>query len=184
MAELHYPFALLVIDVQQGLFARPTHIYNEQAFLSNVLSLIACARQYGALVIFVQHCNDTILAKDTPAWQLHPSLQPRTGDLHINKRHGSAFEETELETELISHGIQKLVICGLVTHGCVKAGCLDALKLGYQTTLISDAHSSYSKDAAKLIKEWNNKLEQAGAVLLTTAQFIQREKVVQSALTT
>jgi aminoglycoside 6'-N-acetyltransferase len=181
MVALHYPFALLVIDVQQGLFARPTPIYNEQAFLSNVQSLIGSARQHGALVIFVQHCNESYLTKDTPAWQLHASLQPGAGDMHIYKRHGSSFEETELETELISRGIQKLVICGLVTHGCVKAGCLDALKLGYQTTLISDAHSSFSKDAAKLIQEWNTKLEQTGAVQLTTAQFIQREEVSQTA---
>lgn len=172
MSENHHPFALLVIDVQQGLFDRPTPIYKAQFFLANLQALIDHARQQGALVIFVQHSNDSLLVKDSPGWQLHPSLHPLPGDLRIDKRHGSSFDETELGAELASRGIRKLVICGLVTQGCVKAGCLDALKLGYETTLISDAHSSYSKDAAKLVREWNTKLEKAGAQLSTTHQFI------------
>lgn len=173
MSTHDHPYALLVIDVQQGLFEHKIPIYNAQSLLANIDALISCARQHGALVVFVQHSNDTFLAKDTPAWQLHSSLQPLPDDLHIYKRHGSSFEETELGAELTSRGIHKVVVCGLVTHGCVKAGCLDAVKLGYQTTLISDAHSSYSKDAAKLIEECNTKLEQAGALLRTTAQFTQ-----------
>jgi nicotinamidase-related amidase len=173
MSEHPYPFALLVIDVQQALFDRPTPIYKAQPLLDNLQALIAYARQQGALVVFVQHSNDSLLRKDTPGWQLHPSLQPLPDDLHIYKLHGSSFEGTELGAELTSRSVQKLALCGLVTHGCVKAGCLDALKLGYQTTLISDAHSSYSKDAAKLVNEWNTKLGQAGAVLRTTHEFIQ-----------
>jgi nicotinamidase-related amidase len=174
MSERQYPFALLLIDVQHGLFERPTPIYNAQALLANLRSLIDHSRQQGALVVFVQHSNDSLLAKDSPAWQLHPSLQPLPGDLHIYKQHGSSFEKTELGAELTNRGIHKLAICGLVTHGCVKAGCYDALKLGYDTTLISDAHSSYSKDAEKLITEWNAKLGQAGARLLNTQKFIQQ----------
>jgi nicotinamidase-related amidase len=172
MSKNSYPFALLVIDIQQGLFNRPTHIYKERQFLSNVQSLIEAARQQDGLVVFVQHSNDSLLCKDTPAWQLHPSLQPLPEDLHIYKQHGSSFEKTGLGAELTNRGIQAVVICGLVTHGCVKAGCFDALKLGYQTTLISDAHSSYSKDAESLIRQWNTRLEKAGARLLTTQQFI------------
>lgn len=164
-----------MIDVQQGLFKRSTPIYNAQVLLSNLHTLIDNARQAGALVIFVQHENEKLLRKGTPDWRLHPSLHPKQVDLHIYKQHGSSFEQTELGTELSSRGIRKLAICGLVTHGCVKAGTFDALKLGYQTTLITDAHSSYSKDAAKLIVEWNARLGQAGAQLATTQEFIGQE---------
>jgi nicotinamidase-related amidase len=174
MSEQTFPYALLVIDVQQGLFTRPTHIYNAQTLLANLNSLIDHARQQGALVVFVQHANDSVLIKDSPTWQLHPALHPQPQDLRIIKQHGSSFEQTSLGEELNRHGIRKLAICGLVTHGCVKAGTLDALKLGYQTTLISDAHSSYSKDAARLIIEWNAKLEQAGARLCTTQEYIEQ----------
>ena len=39
-----------------------------------------------------------------------------------------------------------------------------------QVVLVSDAHSSFSKDAAKLIVEWNEKISKAGAELLTTSE--------------
>jgi hypothetical protein len=37
--------------------------------------------------------------------------------------------------------------------------------LGYQVTLVQDGHSSYSKDAAKLIDKWNHELSQGKATL-------------------
>ena len=62
------------------------------------------------------------------------------------------------------------MVTGLVTHGCVKATCLGALALGYAVTLAADGHSSYSKDAAPLIEEWNRKLGEAGATVATASQ--------------
>jgi len=35
---------------------------------------------------------------------------------------------------------------------------------------VANAHSSYSKDAARLIEEWNRKLAEAGAVVLPAAE--------------
>lgn len=174
MKENQVPFALLVIDVQQALFKRSTPIYNAQSFLENLKDLIDHSRQQGALIVYVQHANDSLLRKGTQGWQLHRSLHPLPDDLHIHKLHGSAFKETELAAELDKRDIRELVICGLVTHGCVKAGCLDALDRGYPTTLISDGHSNYSKGAAKLIAKWNGILEKAGAKLCSTAEFIQQ----------
>ena len=62
-----------------------------------------------------------------------------------------------------------MVITGLVTHGCVRATSLGAIKLGYDVILVSDGHSSYSKDAPRLIEKWNNTLEENGAKVLDTA---------------
>ena len=160
--------ALLVIDVQQGLFNKTTPVYKADALLDNLDELIGRAHGAGACVIYVQHSNESFLVKDSPGWRLHPRLHPAAGDLIIHKTHGSAFEDTTLGDELAKRGITRLVICGLVTHGCVKAGTLDAVRLGYQTTLVSDAHSSYSKDAPRLIEQWNGKLAQAGAHLAAT----------------
>jgi nicotinamidase-related amidase len=59
---------------------------------------------------------------------------------------------------------------GLVTHGCVKATCLGALQLGYDVTLVKDGHSSYSKDASRLIEEWNQKLNAQGCELKVASE--------------
>jgi len=164
--------SLLVIDVQRGLFTRSTPIYKAEALLSNIQSLIERAHNAAIPVIYVQHESDKVFPVGSEGWQLHSSLHPRDDELIIHKRHGSAFEETSLGEELQMLGVSHLVVCGLVTHGCIKAGCQDALKKGYRVTLASDAHSNYSKDAAKIIEKWNTNLAQEGATVKPTAEII------------
>ncbi|MBN1535666.1 MAG: cysteine hydrolase [Anaerolineales bacterium] len=170
MTDNPSPTALLVIDVQQGLFKRSTPIYQAETLLQNIQTLITRAHQAGVPVIYVQHESDKVFPVGSEDWQLHPSLHPLEDELIIHKQHGSAFEETSLGEALQKLGTTHLVICGLVTHGCIKAGCQDALKQGYQVTLVSDAHSNYSKDAARFIDKWNTNLQSQGAALKTTQE--------------
>jgi nicotinamidase-related amidase len=119
-------------------------------------------------VIFVQHSAEKYLVKESQGWQIHPALQPIPGDVILHKRHPNTFEETSLRDELNSRGVTTLVIAGLVTHGCVKATCIGALEEGYKVILISDAHSSYSKDAPHLIEKWNEELGNKGVQVIGT----------------
>ena len=164
------PTALLVIDVQHGLFRKSTPIFRAGPLLDTIDALIERARAAGALVVMVQHASDKVLPYGSPDWQLHPRLHPADVDLIVHKQHGNAFEDTPLHAELAGRGIGRLVLSGLVTHGCVRATCLGALALDYDVVLARDGHSSYSKDAAKLIDEWNRKLGEAGAAVLPAAQ--------------
>ena len=75
---------------------------------------------------------------------------------------GNTFEDTPLHTMLVARGVGRIIVTGLVTHGCVKAPCLGALEPGYAVRLAGDGHSSYSKDAARLVEEWNRKLGEGG----------------------
>ena len=165
--------ALLVIDVQQGLFEKPMPIYQAEKLLANLNRLIDSARQTGTPVIFIQHCNDSWLAHDSPGWQLHPELKHAQQDQYLEKHHPSAFEETNLAGLLAAHSASRLVIAGLVTHGCVKATCQEALARGYAVTLVADGHSSFSKDAPRLIQQWNERLSQEGAKLFEVGEIPQ-----------
>jgi nicotinamidase-related amidase len=162
--------ALLVIDVQQGLFKKSTPIYNAEELLENINLLVARAHAEGIPVFYVQHSDARALVKGSQDWQLHLELQPQRMDSIIHKQHGNAFEDTNLGTLLKSKNITDLVITGLVTHGCVKATCLGARQLGYRVLLVTDGHSSYSKDAARLIAEWNQKLSMQGCELKSTLE--------------
>lgn len=162
--------ALLVIDVQQGLFQQATPIYRAEEVLKNISILIKQAREAGVPVIYIQHSNDSGLVMGSASWQLHPWLEPLVGEAIVHKLHGNAFEDTNLAEVLGKDNITNLVIAGLVTHGCVKATCLGALELGYRVTLAGDAHSNYSKQAAELIEGWNQKLAANKAVVKPTAE--------------
>jgi nicotinamidase-related amidase len=50
--------ALLVIDVQKGLFEKTTPIYRAKQVLENINTLINKARQENVPVVFIQHSNN------------------------------------------------------------------------------------------------------------------------------
>lgn len=163
--------ALLVIDVQQELFTKSIPIYKAETLLPNINALVDRAHRAGAPVFYVQHSSKKILVEGTDGWQLHPDLRPLATDRIIHKRHGNAFEDTLLAEELNANNVGTVVVTGLVTHGCVKATCLAAKALGYRVVLVEDGHSSYHKQAGKLIEEWNAKLSEE-TVELRSAQEI------------
>jgi nicotinamidase-related amidase len=162
--------ALLVIDVQKGLFDKSHPIYNAEQLLDNILLLVEKAHGVGVPVFYIQHRDKRDLAKGSTGWQLHPRLQPINKDFHLYKEKSNSFEGTNLDELLKSKGITNLVITGLVTHGCVKNGCMGAKKHGYRVTLVQDGHSNFSNKAAELIDEWNRKLEKEGVVLKAAAE--------------
>ena len=160
--------ALLIIDVQRGLFVKSTPIYKADALLKNIGALVDRAHRAGAPVFYVQHSDKRALVKGSDDWQLHPNLHPLDTDCIVHKLHGNAFEATTLGQELSAKNIGSVVIAGLVTHGCVRATCLGAKELGYRVILAQDGHSSYSQQAAKLIEEWNQTLSEKMIELKST----------------
>lgn len=160
--------ALLVIDVQRVLFEQGAPIYKADQLLQNINFLISKARKEDAPVIFIQHSNDYGMRWGTEEWRLHPQIQPIGEEVIIHKRFGNAFEETELKAELKKRNASTVVLTGLVTHGCVKATCLGALKEGYKVILVSDGHSNYSEDAPRIIEKWNRELGSKGAIVTDT----------------
>jgi len=141
--------------------------------LENINSLSVRAHQAGAPIVFIQHSNSKFLAYGSPAWQLHPHLKSDLADCTIHKLHGNAFEATELDELLKARQVNRLVVSGLVTHGCVQATCLGALQLGYQVVLVMDGHSNYHRKAATIIEEWNRRLavEQVEVVPAAAIEF-------------
>ena len=81
----------------------------------------------------------------------------------------SAFEGTELHSLLQRRGLKRLFIGGLATDYCVLNTVTDALKLGYDVVLLSDAVAAvnlHAADGAKAEKKMHN----AGARLITKNQ--------------
>ena len=161
--------ALLVIDVQIGLFSKATPVFQEQALLENINALKDLFVREGAAVIFIQHSNQKLLVKDSENWQFHPQLHVDQTDCIIHKTQGNAFEGTGLKAALDARGIRTLVVTGLVTNGCVRATTIGGHDLGYRVILVEDGHSTYIKTAAKLIREWNHTLGQEIAEVQPTA---------------
>lgn len=140
--------ALLVIDMQVCNFEGSTPVYGGSDLLGKISSLITRARAAGVPVVYVQHCgpDGAIDQPDTPGWEIHPSVAPLKGDLVVEKRHPDAFQDTNLQRELESRGIQRLIITGIQTEYCIDTTCRRAYSLGYEVTLVKDAHSTWDTD--------------------------------------
>lgn len=157
--------ALLVVDVQRALFTRPNPIYEAYKVLAVIKALISRSQLYGVQVIYIQHANDSILKKGTDGWKLHPELSPGDQDVLIQKSHGDAFLETDLQSKLEARGIKNLIITGLVTQGCIRATSLGGLEHKYRVVLVKGGHSNYNKDAEKVIEQREQELVDAGVFL-------------------
>ena len=147
--------ALLVIDVQLGIFMRKHHdglaIYREEALLENIKTLIDKAKKAHSPVIFIQHVytDFPLMEKGQPLWEVHPDIMPEQDDIVIEKYHADAFCESSLDDTLKSHGIVNLVITGLQTAYCVDTTCRRAHSLGYTNILVTDGHSTLDSDILK-----------------------------------
>ena len=137
--------ALLVIDIQNGLTKkRPLHDFS--IFVHTINYSINAYREAENLILFTQH-NNKQLKELTNDWEIDDRIDKQDSDLTIQKFHGNAFLGTNLETILRERKIKEIVVCGLVSHGCVKATCLGGLKLGFQTALLKNGHTNWSKNA-------------------------------------
>lgn len=71
----------------------------------------------------------------------------RARDVIYCKRMPSPFFETPLQSLLIWHQVDTVIITGGSTSGCVRAGAVDSLSRGYRTIVpeqcVADKHESY-----------------------------------------
>ena len=79
--------------------------------------------------------------------EFHDELKPMPGDA-VAKEHWltSAFPNTDLDYILRQHGIEYVVVVGLVTNTCVESTGRYAVEMGYHTTFLTDAVAAFSPE--------------------------------------
>lgn len=75
----------------------------------------------------------------TDAARIVEGLAPLPGEIVLPKTSSSVFNSTNIHFVLSNVGIRNLVICGVVTTGCVETAVRDAADLGYHVVLAEDA---------------------------------------------
>lgn len=130
--------AVIVIDVQNGV-VRTAH--ERDAVVANIESVVDAARTNAVPVIWVQHESEE-LPKGSETWQIVPELDHRADEAHIDKQYGDSFEGTNLEDVLARLGVGRLIVTGAQTDACVRSTLHGAFTRGYDTTLVSDAHTT------------------------------------------
>lgn len=141
--------ALLVIDVQHGLFVSSPPPAEATEVIERINTLTARARAHAVPVIFIRHeqSSDGLIPGSAPH-ALDARLHVTSGDLQIDKTTPDAFLRTPLGDKLDALKIKHLVICGYSTEFCVDSTVRRAAGLGYDVTLVADAHTAHDKPHA------------------------------------
>jgi len=152
--------ALLVIDMQVGVFTEDTPRHDAEGVVRRINALGKAVRLGGGVVIFVQHDGprgDTF-EPGSDGWCLLPSLERHERDAIVHKRACDAFYETELVDVLHRHGSRQLIVAGCATDFCVDTTVRAAASLDYEVMVAEDGHTTADRphvDAVSVIRHHN-----------------------------
>ena len=136
--------ALLIIDMQTGLYDGPEKPFERERVLATLNQLIARARDAGAPIFVARHTGPagSPIEAGSPLWQLWHELEVDESRDHLfNKTRPSCFLGTDLEQQLRAARVNELVIAGMKTQFCIDTTCRVAVELGFSVVLPEDGHT-------------------------------------------
>jgi len=170
--------ALLIIDMQTGLFYGPDKPHNGAQVLANINILIDKAHQAGLPVYAAQHTGPigSPVAPGSPLTQILPEINiDATTDILFDKTRPNCFTGTALAEWLQKGKIDEVIIAGMKTEFCIDTTCRAAADLGFNPVLISDAHTTVDNPllpAQTIIAHHNKTLSGPFVRLMTTTECV------------
>lgn len=137
--------AILIIDVQSGLFDTTPPPADATDILQRINQLTDAGRQHQVPVFWIQHEDADELRYQSPEWQLQGSLKQVPGDHYIRKTTPDSFQGTDLGSTLQHLGVNTLIIGGYACEFCVDTTVRRSAGQGYPVILVSDTHTTHDK---------------------------------------
>jgi nicotinamidase-related amidase len=81
-------------------------------------------------------------------------LAPRQGDLFVIKPRYSAFDHTPLAVVLGELKVDRLLLAGTATEGCIVQTAIDARELGFKVTILVDACATNDERLERIALEY------------------------------
>ena len=136
--------ALLLIDIQKDYFpGGKMELVEPLAAAKKAYALLQCFREHGGHHIHIQHISKnpkaTFFISGDRGTDIHDSVAHFEGEPIVYKHHPNSFRETTLLETLREWQVERVVICGMMTHMCVDATVRAAADLGFEVILVSDA---------------------------------------------
>jgi biuret amidohydrolase len=161
--------ALVIYDMQVGIVSQITEGGD---VLKRCRALLDAARAGGFRTFFTRHLflpnavagagqlrramiwqgkrepaeTKPFLTQGSPGWEIVPDLQPRDGEVLIDKITMSAFEGTFLDLAMRDAGLQAMIIAGIALEIGIEPTVRHAMDLNYVPVLVADACGSKTED--------------------------------------
>jgi nicotinamidase-related amidase len=166
---------LLIVDPYNDFMSEGGKLFNAikatadaSGMFGNLRKIIPAARAAGIQVFIVphhrshhgdfdgwQHINMfqkaglPTKAFEVGSWggEFNPEFGPQPGDVVIKEHWAqSGFANTDLDVQLKQHGIQKIILIGLIANSCIESTARFGMELGYHVTLVTDATAAFSAE--------------------------------------
>lgn len=145
--------------------------------LHNLRQVVAAVRAAGIQVFYVPHHRSRpgdfqhwkhaspyqlgarqlqVFAAGSWGGEWHPDFQPSPEDVIVQEHWGSSgFANTDLDFQLKQHGVEKVIVVGMLANTCIESTGKFAAELGYHVTLVRDATAAFSSEAMHAAHELN-----------------------------
>ncbi|WP_231820307.1 isochorismatase family protein [Microbacterium resistens] len=136
--------ALIIIDAQESFRQRSDDwaATANPRVLENIAELVEHARRIGDLIVWVTHAEPGTGGVFDPASgfvRVVDELEPHDGEVRIMKTSINSFTTTNLQQQLTTRGVRRLVICGIRTEQCCETTARVASDLGFEVEFVIDA---------------------------------------------
>lgn len=179
--------AVLVIDYQNDIV---TLLPEEQQkpLLQRAARVLDASRQSGLPVAYVRNRfrdsypevsphnmvfstikQQELIRNNTPGADICVAVAPEPGEVIVTKCRSSAFYGTELQTVLKVKKINKLVLFGVRTSGCVLSTVRQAADMDYDIVVISDCCADADEETHQILVR---KIFPKQTTVVTTQEFI------------
>ena len=136
--------ALILIEFQKDYFPSGKHpLIKPLEAAQNAYMLLQCFREHGGHHIHIQHISRqpdaAYFISGDRGTDIHDSVAHFEGEPIVYKHEPNSFLNTNLLELLKSWEIERVVICGMMTHLSVDATARAASELGFQVFVAEDA---------------------------------------------
>lgn len=161
--------ALLILDMQNYFFRSAQKKRGRARLIASLNELIAaCERTEGCRIYNVMSVHKAdrstwsrnmlrsgsgCLLEGTPEAQVVGDLLVSRKQVSIQKTRHSAFVRTGLERRLRDEGVDRVLLSGVYTHGCVALSAIDAWSLDFEVAVAADCVFSHRRDLADFCVE-------------------------------
>ena len=136
--------ALLLVDIQNDYFpGGRMELVGMVEASSKAAALLSCFRENQWPVFHIQHIavrqGATFFLPDTRGSEIHDSVKPLPDEIVIQKHQINSFRDTQLLDNLKTAAIERVVVCGAMSHMCVEAAARAAADFGFDCVVVHDA---------------------------------------------
>jgi len=134
---------LVLIDIQNDYFSGgKMELVGMESAAQKAELILQKFRKLQHPVFHIRHVSlrpdATFFLPGTKGMEIHQSVSPLNAENVIEKNYPNSFRGTALYEQLKAAAIERLIICGAMSHMCIDATTRAAFDLGFSCTVIED----------------------------------------------